>query len=113
MSSIFVGIDVQVQRGCCFAVVDENGLQKEVRLDVVDRWPEVGDYIIVHAGFAIHTLDPAEAAVPTDLSWASESSTKHAARDPTLTAIGASVCISTSAPPINGPRIDADDHMLL
>ena len=43
------------------AVVDENGLRKEVRLDVVDRWPEIGDYIIVHAGFAIHTLDPAEA----------------------------------------------------
>lgn len=43
------------------AVVDENGLRKEVRLDVVDRWPEVGDYVIVHAGFAIHTLDPAEA----------------------------------------------------
>jgi len=43
------------------AVVDENGLRKEVRLDVVDRWPEVGDYLIVHAGFAIHTLEPAEA----------------------------------------------------
>ena len=42
-------------------VVDENGLRKEIRLDVVDRWPEIGDYIIVHAGFAIHTLDPAEA----------------------------------------------------
>ena len=43
------------------AVVDEDGLRKEVRLDVVDRWPNIGDYIIVHAGFAIHTLDPAEA----------------------------------------------------
>ena len=43
------------------AVVDEDGLRKEVRLDVVDRWPKIGDYIIVHAGFAIHTLDPAEA----------------------------------------------------
>ncbi|MGW8161459.1 MAG: HypC/HybG/HupF family hydrogenase formation chaperone [Desulfobulbales bacterium] len=43
------------------ALVDENGLQKEVRLDIVDRWPKVGDYIIVHAGFAIHTLDAAEA----------------------------------------------------
>ena len=43
------------------AVVDENGLRKEILLDVVDRWPEIGDYIIVHAGFAIHTLDPAEA----------------------------------------------------
>lgn len=45
------------------AVVDENGLRKEVRLDVVDRWPCIGDYLIVHAGFAIHTLDPAEAAI--------------------------------------------------
>lgn len=43
------------------AVVDENGVRKEVRLDIVDRWPALGDYVIVHAGFAIHTLDAAEA----------------------------------------------------
>jgi len=43
------------------AVVDENGVHKEVRLDIVDRWPSAGDYVIVHAGFAIHTLDPVEA----------------------------------------------------
>ena len=43
------------------AIVDENGLRKEVRLDVVDRWPSIGDFLIVHAGFAIHTLDPTEA----------------------------------------------------
>ena len=43
------------------AVVEEEGLRKEVRLDIVDRWPEVGDYLIVHAGYAIHTLDAAEA----------------------------------------------------
>ncbi len=43
------------------AIVDENGLRKEVRLDIVDRWPSIGDFLIVHAGFAIHTLDPAEA----------------------------------------------------
>ena len=43
------------------AVVDEAGVRKEVRLDVVDRWPVPGDYLIVHAGFAIHTLDAAEA----------------------------------------------------
>jgi hydrogenase expression/formation protein HypC len=41
--------------------VDEAGVRKEVRLDIVDRWPVVGDYLIVHAGFAIHTLDAAEA----------------------------------------------------
>lgn len=43
------------------AVVEEEGLKKEVRLDIVDRWPVVGDYLIVHAGYAIHTLDAVEA----------------------------------------------------
>ena len=43
------------------AVVDMDGISKEIRLDVVDRWPEVGDYVIVHAGFAIHSLDETEA----------------------------------------------------
>ena len=42
-------------------VVEAEGIEKEVRLDLVDRWPEVGDYLIVHAGFAIHTLDEKEA----------------------------------------------------
>jgi hydrogenase expression/formation protein HypC len=43
------------------AVVDADGISKKTRLDVVDRWPELGDYLIIHAGFAIHTLDPVEA----------------------------------------------------
>jgi hydrogenase expression/formation protein HypC len=43
------------------AVVDVDGIRKETRLDIVDRWPEIGDYLIIHAGFAIHTLDPVEA----------------------------------------------------
>ena len=43
------------------AVVDVGGIQKEVRLDIVDRRPAVGDYVIVHAGFAIHALDKDEA----------------------------------------------------
>ena len=38
------------------ATVNMEGISKKVRLDVVDRWPEVGDYVIVHAGFAIHSL---------------------------------------------------------
>jgi len=38
------------------ATVDADGISKEVRLDIVDRWPNVGDYVIIHAGFAIHTL---------------------------------------------------------
>lgn len=43
------------------AVVNMDGISKEIRLDVVDRWPDVGDYVIVHAGFAIHSLVEEEA----------------------------------------------------
>jgi hydrogenase expression/formation protein HypC len=43
------------------AIVDADGISREVRLDVVDQWPSVGDYVIVHAGFAIHSLIEAEA----------------------------------------------------
>ncbi len=43
------------------ALVNMDGISKEVRLDVVDRWPAVGDYVIVHAGFAIHSLVAEEA----------------------------------------------------
>lgn len=43
------------------ATVNMEGVTKQVRLDVVDRWPQVGDYVIVHAGFAIHSLVEEEA----------------------------------------------------
>jgi hydrogenase expression/formation protein HypC len=43
------------------AIVDADGISREVRLDVIDHWPSVGDYVIVHAGFAIHSLIEAEA----------------------------------------------------
>ncbi|BDD89373.1 hydrogenase assembly protein HypC [Desulfofustis limnaeus] len=43
------------------ATVNMDGISRKVRLDVVDRWPEVGDYVIVHAGFAIHSLVEEEA----------------------------------------------------
>jgi hydrogenase expression/formation protein HypC len=45
------------------AVVDADGIRRETRLDIVDRWPQIGDYLIIHAGFAIHTLDPSEAEI--------------------------------------------------
>ncbi len=43
------------------ATVDTDGISKEVRLDIVDQWPSVGDYVIIHAGFAIHSLVEEEA----------------------------------------------------
>ncbi len=49
------------------AVVNASGIKKEVRLDIVDRIPKVGDFVIVHAGFAIHTLEKEEALKNLDL----------------------------------------------
>ena len=40
--------------------VDFGGIVREVSLCYVPEG-QVGDYIIVHAGFALHTLDEAEA----------------------------------------------------
>lgn len=43
------------------------GVARDIRLDVVDQRPEVGDYVIVHAGFAIHRIDPEEARITLEL----------------------------------------------
>jgi hydrogenase expression/formation protein HypC len=43
------------------ATVDTDGISREVRLDIIDHWPSVGDYVIIHAGFAIHSLIEEEA----------------------------------------------------
>ena len=49
------------------AVVEAEGVRREVRLDIVDRLPVVGDYVIVHAGFALHSLDEQQARENLDL----------------------------------------------
>ena len=43
------------------ALVESEGIRKEIRLEMVDRVPEVGEYVIIHAGFAIRTLTEEEA----------------------------------------------------
>lgn len=43
------------------AVVDLAGVRKEISLALVDD-VAVGDYVIVHVGYALNKLDPAEAA---------------------------------------------------
>ena len=43
------------------AVVDLAGVRKEISLALVDR-VAVGDYVIVHVGYALSKLDPDEAA---------------------------------------------------
>jgi hydrogenase expression/formation protein HypC len=44
-----------------WAVVEYEGTRQEVRLDIIDQRPEIGDYVIIHAGFAIHRIDEEEA----------------------------------------------------
>ena len=39
------------------AQVALGGTQREVRMDIIDRVPQVGDYVIVHAGFAIRLIE--------------------------------------------------------
>jgi hydrogenase expression/formation protein HypC len=49
------------------AQVEFEGTRLEVRLDICDQLPVVGDYVIVHAGYAIHWIDPEEAKATQDL----------------------------------------------
>ena len=43
------------------ARVDLGGVRKEISLALVDG-AEIGDYVIVHVGYALSILDPEEAA---------------------------------------------------
>ncbi|HXE37878.1 MAG TPA: HypC/HybG/HupF family hydrogenase formation chaperone [Azonexus sp.] len=43
------------------AVVDLAGVKKEISLALVDN-VVIGDYVIVHVGYALNKLDPEEAA---------------------------------------------------
>jgi len=42
------------------ATVDVDGVKREASLLLLDD-PKVGDYVVVHAGFAIHKINEAEA----------------------------------------------------
>lgn len=44
------------------AEVDVQGVRARVRLDALGEEVQLGDYLLVHAGFAIRRLDPQDAA---------------------------------------------------
>ena len=46
--------------------VDSGGVKTDVSLMMIPH-AHVGDYIIIHAGFGIEVLDPAEAEIRLDL----------------------------------------------
>lgn len=49
------------------ALVEADGLSREIRLDLVSQEVKVGDYLIIHAGFAINVLDEKEAHISLEL----------------------------------------------
>lgn len=48
------------------ATAEAGGIIKEVRLDLLEG-AEVGDYILIHTGYAIEKLDPEEARETLEL----------------------------------------------
>lgn len=48
------------------ARIDYGGVIREANLSLIDK-PKVGEYVIVHAGYAIQTLDAAEAQETLEL----------------------------------------------
>jgi len=43
------------------ATVDVMGLKKQISLMLLPEEPKIGDYVLVHAGFAINKMEPSEA----------------------------------------------------
>jgi len=83
-----LGIPMQIQEiegNAAKAVL--SGTMRLVYLDVLDEEVQVGDYVIVHAGFAIHKVDEKEAKETLDLfkkvgvfASTSETDTTHGVR---------------------------------
>jgi hydrogenase expression/formation protein HypC len=59
-------LDKQDLDGALIGHVDFGGISREVRLDFVPE-VEVGEYVIVHVGFALSRLDAEEAARTLEL----------------------------------------------
>jgi hydrogenase expression/formation protein HypC len=56
----FPGIIISIDEDN-YAIIDISGTRREVCLDIVDEDVTVGDYVITHAGYAIHKIDVASA----------------------------------------------------
>jgi hydrogenase expression/formation protein HypC len=56
-----IPVEVVELRGESMAIVDLDGIRKEISLALVDD-VQVGDFVILHVGYALSRLDRAEAA---------------------------------------------------
>jgi hydrogenase expression/formation protein HypC len=50
-----------------YAIIDISGTRREVCLDLIDEAVTIGDYVISHAGYAIHRIDEELAKEKLDL----------------------------------------------
>jgi hydrogenase expression/formation protein HypC len=50
-----------------FATIDIGGTRREVSLDLMDEPVNLGDYLISHAGYAMHKVDEASARESLDV----------------------------------------------
>lgn len=48
------------------AIVESGGVRKGIRLDLIET-AAIGDYVLIHAGYAIEKLDTAEALETLEL----------------------------------------------
>ena len=49
------------------AKVDVSGVRRNVNIGLLPGEPRVGDWVLIHVGFAISTIDEKEAHATTDL----------------------------------------------
>ena len=64
------------------ALVESDGIRKEIRLEMADRIPLVGEYVIIHAGFAIRTLTIEDAEYNLSLMRQMAETLEHQGRLP-------------------------------
>lgn len=57
----FPGRIIAFKEDNCLAVIEIGGTKREVSLDLLDESVNLNDYLLCHAGFAIHKIDSEEA----------------------------------------------------
>ena len=57
----FPGRIIAFKEDNCLAVIEIGGTQREVSLGLLDEPVTLDDYLLCHAGFAIHKIDADEA----------------------------------------------------
>lgn len=51
----------KIDRSRNVATVDTMGVAREASLDLIDQQVDVGDYVLIHIGFAMNKIDEADA----------------------------------------------------